>query len=187
MASWSLLTALSGYAFDLGAGVLGTQLQEVALGRPPLGDALLHGGAHRPEVVAALGGRLDEVAAEANLLCLVIDHGAGPTESFASRGTANLESRFLEYTECSNQNPLDLLSRQHLERRPRYFESRQRREHGSRGTRAAPDAAATRGWDDFAHGSGSGSGGPYQGREPASWTGTGRADNGGRAGGFSVN
>ncbi len=39
------------------------QLQEVALGRPPLGDPLLHRRDHRPEDVAALGEGRDEVPA----------------------------------------------------------------------------------------------------------------------------
>ncbi len=60
--------------------------------------------------------RLDEVTAHSHALRFVVDESPRPAEDFTGDGTANLEPGFLEDAERGNENPLDLLSRQHLER-----------------------------------------------------------------------
>ena len=98
---------------DVGGAVDRTEVHHPAadVQMPPGVACVQHEGLRRMGKL-----RLDEVAAEADLLCFVVDEGAGPAKHFTGRRTANLESSFLEDTERGNENPLDLLPRQDLER-----------------------------------------------------------------------
>ena len=96
--------------------------------------------------------RRHQLAPEAHQLRLVIDQRPGAAIHRARRGAADLETGLLEDAEGGEQDALDLLGAQHLERRPAVLEARQRRERGPGGARRAAAVAAAGRSGGFGHG-----------------------------------
>ena len=95
--------------------------------------------------------RLDEVAPDPHALRVVVDQRAGRAKERARVGAADLEPGFLQHAVRRQQDPLDLLGAEHLERRPRHLQPRQGLERRPGGARHACRATTTHGTEVFGH------------------------------------